>query len=183
MRILVLEPAARDQHAGLDQRLDDGVVGIALFALVREHALADEARRMIGECAILVDGVGDHGVDAARFESGLIRRPHLEVLAPVAGRGVHETGAGVVSDVVAGEQGDVKVVVARKALERMLANEDRQVVHSDRFQSLKLGHARMLENIRGELVGEHELLARLGPVAGRRVDDFVESVLDSSARS
>ena len=93
MRILVLEPAARDQHAGLDQRLDDGVVGITLFAVVREHALADEARRMIGECAILVDGVGDHGVDAARFESGRIRGPDLEVLAAVAGRGVHETGA------------------------------------------------------------------------------------------
>ena len=37
------------QHAGVDQRLDHGLVGVALLALVGEHALAGEARRMIGE--------------------------------------------------------------------------------------------------------------------------------------
>ena len=39
MRILMLEPAARDQHAGLDQRLDHGLVGVALVALVGDDAL------------------------------------------------------------------------------------------------------------------------------------------------
>ena len=46
MRILVLEPAARDDHASFDQRLDHAVVGVALFALVGEDALACEARRL-----------------------------------------------------------------------------------------------------------------------------------------
>ena len=46
MRILMLEPAARDEHAGLDQRLDDGLVGVALLALVVDDALAGEARRV-----------------------------------------------------------------------------------------------------------------------------------------
>ena len=49
VRILMLEPAARDQHAGLDQRLDDGLVGVALLALVGDDALAGEARRLLGE--------------------------------------------------------------------------------------------------------------------------------------
>ena len=66
MRILVLEPAARDQHAGLDQRLDHRLVGVALLALVGEDALAGEARRLLGEAAVGVDRVGDARVDAAR---------------------------------------------------------------------------------------------------------------------
>ena len=66
------------------------------------HALAGEARRVIGEGAVLVDGVGIGGVDAARIQLARVRRPDVEVLAAVAGRGVHEAGAGVVGDVVAG---------------------------------------------------------------------------------
>ena len=45
--ILMLQPPARDQRAGLDQRLDDGLVGVALLALVVEDALAVEARRFL----------------------------------------------------------------------------------------------------------------------------------------
>ena len=59
MRILVLQPPARDERAGLDERLDDGVVRIALVALVGDDALAFEARRVLGEVAVLVDRVGD----------------------------------------------------------------------------------------------------------------------------
>ena len=33
MRILVLQPAAREQHPGGDQRVDDRLVGIALLAV------------------------------------------------------------------------------------------------------------------------------------------------------
>ena len=110
MRILVLEAAARDQHAGVDQRLDHRLVGVALLALVVDDALAREAGRGLGEGAVLVDGVGDGGVDAARFERGLVFHPDVEVLAAVAGRGVHEAGAGVVGDVLAGEQGHLEFV-------------------------------------------------------------------------
>ncbi len=49
MRVLVLEAIAREQHAGVSQRLDHGLVGVALLALVGEHALAGEARRLRGE--------------------------------------------------------------------------------------------------------------------------------------
>ena len=69
MRILMLEPAARDQHAGVDQSLDHRLVGVALLAFVGDHALAGEARRLIGEAAVGVDGVGDGGVDVVAFEN------------------------------------------------------------------------------------------------------------------
>ncbi|CEG09336.1 hypothetical protein BN961_02761 [Afipia felis] len=61
MRILVLETAAREQCTALDQRLDDGIVGVALLALVGEHALAGEAGRLRGQRAVGIDGVGNRG--------------------------------------------------------------------------------------------------------------------------
>ena len=93
MRILVLEAAARDQRAGFGQRLDDGVVGVALVALVVDDALALEARRVLGEDAVGVDGEGDGRVDAALLQLRALLHPDVEVLAAVPGRGVHEACA------------------------------------------------------------------------------------------
>ena len=104
----MFQPAARQQHAGLDQRLDHGLVGVALFALVVDDAFSGKARRLIGEGAVLVDGIGDGGVDAARFQLARIRHPDVEILAAMAGRGVDKAGAGIVGDVIAfGSSGTV----------------------------------------------------------------------------
>ena len=116
MRILVLEPAARDQHAGVDQRLDHRLVGVALLAFVGEHALAGEARRLIGEAAVGIDGVGNMRVDAARGELRRIRHPDIKVLAAMSGRGVHEAGAGIVGDMIAGKKRHLEIVVSCKPL-------------------------------------------------------------------
>ena len=123
MRILVFEAAAREQHAGIDQRLDHGFVGVTLFTLVGEHALADEARCVIGEAPIGVDGVGDRGVDAPRGKLRSIPGPDLEVLAAVTGCGVHEAGADVVGDMVAGEQRHGEIIPGVERLERMISNQ------------------------------------------------------------
>ncbi len=89
---------------------------------------------MVGEGAVLVDGVGDRGVDAARVEFARIRGPDVKVLAAVAGRGVHEAGAGVVGDVVAGQQRHGEFVAAADAFQRMGAFDGiervgRQIAH------------------------------------------------------
>ena len=47
------------------KRLDDRVVGVALVAVLLQHALALEARRVLGHHAVGVDGEGDLGLDAA----------------------------------------------------------------------------------------------------------------------
>ncbi len=112
MRILVLEARAGEQHAALGQRLDDGLVGVALLALVGEHALAGEARRVLGQRAVRIDSVGDDRVDAARFEFARIRGPDIEVLAAVARRRMHKAGAGVVGDMIAGQQRHGEFVTA-----------------------------------------------------------------------
>ncbi len=50
----MLESPARNQRARFDQRLDDGLVGVALLAFVGDDALALEARRFKGEGAVLI---------------------------------------------------------------------------------------------------------------------------------
>ena len=99
----MLQAPARDQHAGADQSLDHRLVGIALLAFVGEHTLAGKARRLFGEAAVGVDGIGNGGVDAARRKLRCVGSPDIEILAPVAGRGVDEAGAGLFGDVIAGE--------------------------------------------------------------------------------
>ena len=130
VRILVLEAAARDERAGVGQRLDDGVVGVALVALLVEHALALEARRVLGQHAVGVDGERDRRVDAALLQLGAARHPDVVVVGAVAGRGVHEAGAGVVGDVIAVEQGHVEVVAERRAADaRRLAPPELSAVN------------------------------------------------------
>ena len=85
MRILVLQAPARDDLAGFDQRLDDRLVGVALLALVVDDALAGEAGRVLGEDAVLVDGVGDCRIDAARFQFARVCGPDVESSRPWPG--------------------------------------------------------------------------------------------------
>ena len=132
---MVLETAARDDVAGLDQRLDHGVVGVAFFALVVDHAPAGEARHRTGEGTVLVDGVGDVRVHAARFEVARIRGPDFEILAAVAGRGMHEAGAGIVGDVIAFQQRHDEIVA--ELAQRMTAAEQGQIVAPARRRSCR----------------------------------------------
>ena len=99
----MLEATPGDKSACLDQRLDHGLVRIALFAFVGKDPLALEARRFQGKSAIFVDGVGDPGVDAPLGERPAASGPQLEVLAPVARGGMDETGSRLVGHMVAGE--------------------------------------------------------------------------------
>ena len=89
MRILMLEAAARDDHAGFDQSLDHRLVGVALLAFVVDDALAGEAGGLFGESAVFVDGVRDGRIDAADFAAprdwrSRPRSPRGRVLAPCA---------------------------------------------------------------------------------------------------
>ena len=115
------EPPARDQRAGLDERLDHRVVGVTLLALFGKHALAGEAGRLLGEAAVGVDRVGDGGVDAAPGERASIRGPDVEVFASVPGRSVDESRAGIFGDVLAGKERHLEIVALVEILKRMLA--------------------------------------------------------------
>ena len=119
----MLEPPARDQHAGFDQRLDHRLVGVALLAGLGDDALTGEPRRLLGEAAVGVDGVGDDGVDAARRKLARVCRPYIEVLAAVTRRGVDEAGAGILRDVIANQQRYLKFVTGNCTSKRMKAAE------------------------------------------------------------
>ena len=65
----MLQASARDDVAGFGQRLDDGVVGVALVAVLLQHALAFEARRGFRHDAVGVDGERDWSVSMPRSRS------------------------------------------------------------------------------------------------------------------
>ena len=185
MRIAVLEAAARKQRVALDQRVDDRLVGVALLAVVvddaRRTALAirAEARRVLGQVAGIVDGEREARVDAALLELGRRVHPGIEVLAAVAGRGVHEAGAGVVGDVVAGEHRHGKFVAAAEALERMGKRQAFQALRPKRCEARFERHLGLGGCLFGKCFGKDQLLARLRTkvVLGGR--DLVEAIADA----
>ena len=94
--------------------VDDRCVRVAGLALVGNDALALEARRLVREGAILIDRIGNAGVDPALLEEPGARGPELEVLAPVARRGMDEARARVFRHMVAVEQGNDEAVAAAR---------------------------------------------------------------------
>ena len=175
----MLQLSARNQRMRIDQRLDHRVVGVAIFALVGENSLSGEARRFLGEGAVLVDRVGNARVDSAGGKFSRRRHPDVEVFAAVARRGVHEARACVVGDMAGGEQRRVEHVAAAKAFERMRAFAD-----AERFD-VGVAYARELldfgagESLRGELVGDNIARSDARPIALRRSDDLIDAVLDA----
>jgi hypothetical protein len=169
-----VEGPPRPQHAGVDQGLDHGVVGVTLFSLVVDDAFSREARGLFGEGAVLVNGIGDGGVDAARFELTRIRHPDIEVFAAVPGCGVDEAGAGVVGDVIAFEQRYLKVVSLPLQRVRSVGDLRRiDILLSDEGFDFRGFH-----HLGGKLVSENELVTLLGPILIRRFGDFVKTVGD-----
>ena len=145
MWILMLELAARHEIAGGDQRRDHRLIGVALVALGVNDALALKARRVAGEEAVGVNRVGNARVDAALGQHLAAGHPDIKIVAAMAGRGVDEAGAGVVSDVVAVEERDVKGVALRG--ERVNADKARKKVSGQISHQFGRFHFRGLEKI------------------------------------
>jgi hypothetical protein len=85
--------------------------------------------------------------------------PGFEILAAMAGRGVHEAGAGIIGDMIAVDERDIEGVAAARPLKRMLRSA-RQFVGGDGAQaaSLDLGlHVTLLD----QGIGDNELFAGL----------------------
>src|SRR5580698_4846569 len=112
MRILMLEPPARDQHAGIGQRLDHRFVGVAFVALVVEYVLAGEARRLLGKASVGVNSIRNGRIDSSRRQFSRIGHPDFEVVPTVTGRSMHEAGAGIVGNMVASQKRYVELVAA-----------------------------------------------------------------------
>ncbi len=96
----MLQAPARDERARVGERLDDGVVGVALIALLGQHALAGKAGRVLGHDAVGVDGEGDGGVDAVYFEFGCVGHPDLVIVGAMSGRGMHKSCSNVLSNMI-----------------------------------------------------------------------------------
>ena len=120
MRILVLEPAAREQRPAAISALMTASLASPFSPLSVMTRLPLEAGRFVGEGAVFVDGVGDARIDAALDQAPAVRHPQFEVLAAVSRRGVDEARARLLRDMVAVEQRNDEAVAER--LQRMGAD-------------------------------------------------------------
>ena len=89
------------QRADFDQLIDHRLVGRPILADVLAFKLDDlqalKARRFFGEASFFVDCERNPLLAE-------VRDPNIEVIRAVPRRGVHEAGAGVVGDMIAGKQ-------------------------------------------------------------------------------
>ncbi|MNS72395.1 hypothetical protein D3C72_1058060 [compost metagenome] len=156
VRIGVLHPAARQQIAGLDQLFHHRAVGGAelagLLALGLQHLQAGEQGDVV-----IIGAVGVHRVRHLAVAVGL---PDGVVIRAVAGGGVDKAGAGVVGHMVAGQQGHGEAVARVQRRQRVGAFQTRGVDGVDAGEAADLGR---LEHVLGQLVGDDEAVARLGP--------------------
>ena len=172
----MLETAARDDVASLDQRLDHRLVGVALLALVVDDALAGEARRLRGQRAIFIDRVGNDRADAVLLQHARIRGPDLEVVASVSRCSVNEAGAGIVGDVIAGQKRHGEFIAQRP--QRMHAGDIGKILGRDVGDLVVRGDARLLEHLAGEIFRQDQQVAELRPIVRRSIGDLVEAVGD-----
>ena len=107
MRVAVFHAAARQERPDLDQFVDDGCVGVALFAIRLEDQRAAEKRQIGPERAVFQHVIGH-------------RQPVLDadliVVIAMAGRGMHEPGSRLVSHMITREQRDIEIPLAIGAI-------------------------------------------------------------------
>ena len=78
------------------------------------------------EVALVLDNSGSMNEEGSGTDDK--RNPRVKVLATVPGCGMHEAGAGIVGDMVAGKHGDVEFVAAAETFERMGKRQDCQAL-------------------------------------------------------
>ena len=172
----MLQPPARQKHPLLDQLVHDRAIGGAelarLLALGFEHREARKQRHMRIIASVRIHRIGD--VAMARGD------PDGVVVGAVAGRGMNKARTGVVSDVVARQQGHVELIAL--AAQGMGAGEPARIDIADALPRRDLGGAR---DIGGQFVGDDQPVARRGP--GRKSQalfdgfDLVQSIGDLRA--
>jgi hypothetical protein len=132
MRILMLQPAAGDQHSRVGERRDHRIVGVALVPLVVQNALTLKSRRITGERPIGIDGVGNRRVDAALLQLAPVLHPDIEILPAVARRGMDKAGASLLGDMVAPQERHVEPIATEPGIaQRMRTNQRGEVLGRD----------------------------------------------------
>ncbi len=176
MRVLMFQPPACDDVAGLLQRPDDSVIGIPLAAVFLQHALPGEARRILGHHTIGFDGEGNGRVDPTIVQRLLVLHPDDVVVRAMPGRRVHETRARILGDVIALKEGNGEVVTERG--EGVFTDRTLQAFGVNSSALLIFFNLCRLHYLVGKLVREYELVARLRPIAIRSFGNLIHAICD-----
>ena len=98
--------------------------------------------------------------------------PDFEVVGAVAGRGMHEAGAGILGDMLAGEKRHIEIVTLPAQWMRRRDN----VAWLDVVTALEGGYAGRAHDAFRQRVGQYEHVALLGPVVLGRFRHLIQTV-------
>ena len=179
MRIVVAQRALGQQRADLEQRLDDRDIGIARLALLGIDAPPREGRHLRQVDAGVVDHVRHRQAMGA---------PELEIVAPMAGRDMHDARARVGRDEAAGHDGHVEfVAIGVLALAPLPAAEGMGAARADQIgpgeggDRLELRALELRLDLADEVGGDHQMLAGARQRTLRRLGDAAQPVGDLGA--
>src|SRR5579864_5892 len=161
MRILMFEPAARDQLTGVDKRLDHCIVRIALVTLLGNDLATFKPRRVFSKAAIIIDRIGNSFSQSIHQSRSIlrtynplypikIRDPYFEVVAAMTRRRMHKAGAGIVGDVIPSKQRNLELIISSKAFEWMVAdhkNLHRALIKAKATQLIESGNSSLPKDI------------------------------------
>ena len=155
VRIAMLQPAAGQQVASLDQPLHHGAIGRAelagLLALGLQHLEAGEQGHMVV--------IGAVGIDRLRDLAVAVGQPDQIVVLTVTGRSVDKPRTRVVGHMVAGQQGHGEVVIGVQLRQGMGADH---ALGIDGLQARPSGDLGRAAHLVRQAVGDDQ------SVAGRR---------------
>ncbi len=167
--VAVLDAAARQKAARLDQLVDDGLVGVAFLALVGQYLRAAEEGQIGPEAAVVHHVVGDDLLQHSEVAVELV------LLHPVGGGAVDEAGAFLVGDEGGGAEVPRVVpfgVGACRSREGMMQGHAFELRRGHVAQAAVHGavEPRLRHNVGSELVGEDEAVPDRAPsiLRGRR---------------
>ena len=101
MGILMTQFAFGEQAVGLNQRADNRAIGIAVFAFIIKHALAGKDRHAVEINAAFIDG---------ERHFNIVLYAQFKVIFAVAGRNMHQPGAGFIGDEITGQHRHIKII-------------------------------------------------------------------------
>src|SRR5436190_1969751 len=98
-----------------------GTQGVALLTVVGEDAFAGKTRRLFGERAVFIDGVGNDRVDTIGSKPFCVGHPNIEIFSTMARRRVDEPGTGIIRHMIATQQRYAEFIANVEILEGMRA--------------------------------------------------------------
>ena len=179
MRVRDGDAAAGQQAANLNQLVDHGLIGLTRLAVFFDDAKPCKEGQISAETAVIQNIIGHL---KPMLEADLI------VIIPVTWRGMHETRARIIGDMVACKKFDLKIPFAIRALspiQRVMGDKRGQFIGADVTQARVVARLKThrAKRILGQFISYKIAITNLGPTFVRGRGDLIEPIGNRRAKT